>query len=75
MYRKPRPRQETCFIPGSLSDYVPEDHILKRVHAVLDLSWLAEEVKDLYAEGGWPCIRSRAHGARDAGWLLSWGGA
>ncbi len=56
MYRKPRPRQETCFIPGSLSDYVPEDHILKRVHAVLDLSWLAEEVKDLYAEGGWPCI-------------------
>ena len=47
MYRRPRPRQETCFIPGSLSDYVPEEHLLKRVPAVLDLSWLAEEVKEL----------------------------
>ena len=45
MYRKPRPRQETCFLPGTLSDYVPEDHILKQVHAVLDLSWLAEDVR------------------------------
>jgi transposase len=56
MYRKPGPRQETCFIPGSLTDYVPEEHILKQVHAVLDLSWLAEEVQDLYAEVGRPCL-------------------
>jgi len=57
MYRKPRPRQESCFIPGTLSQYIPEDHILKRVHAVLDLSWLGEEVKALYSEdNGRPCI-------------------
>jgi len=47
MYCRPRPRQETCFIPGSLSDYVPEEHLLKRVPAVLDLGWVAEEVKEL----------------------------
>ena len=56
MYRKQQPQQETCFIPGSLSDYVPEDHILKRVNAVLDLRWLEAEVRDLYAAEGRPCI-------------------
>jgi transposase len=57
MYRRRSARQESCFIPGSLSDYVPEDHILRRVHAVLDLSWLGEEVRELYAEEvGRPCI-------------------
>jgi transposase len=57
MYRRRSARQESCFIPGSLTDYVPEDHLLKRVHAVLDLSWLAEEVRELYAEEvGRPCI-------------------
>ena len=57
MYRKPTSRQATCFIPGTLADYIPADHLLKRVHAVLDLSWLAEEVKGLYTEAtGRPCI-------------------
>jgi len=40
--------QQALFIPGSLKDYVPEDHILKRVNNVLDLSWLREEVTDCY---------------------------
>jgi len=57
MYRKPRPRQATCFISGTLSQYIPDDHILKRVEAVLDLSWLGDEVKELYSEdNGRPCI-------------------
>ncbi len=56
MYKKPPARQETCFIPGSLSDYVPQDHILRLVHAVLDLSWLEQEVKDAYAPVGRGCI-------------------
>jgi len=38
MYRTPTPRQASCFIPGSLTDYIPEDHILRRVHAVLNLA-------------------------------------
>jgi transposase len=57
MYRRKKTPQETCFIPGSLSDYIPEDHILKRVQAVLDLGWLEEEVRGLYTESnGRPCI-------------------
>lgn len=57
MYRRKQPQQETCFIPGSLSDYIPEEHILKRVNALLDLRWLEEEVRGLYAEAnGRPCI-------------------
>jgi len=57
MYRRQEPKQETFFIPGSLSDYVPEDHILRRVDAVLDFSWLEGEVRGYYAERtGRPCI-------------------
>ena len=57
MYQDKKPRQEICFIPGSLSDYIPEDHILRRVDAVLDLRFLRDEVKDLYSSWrGRPCI-------------------
>ena len=41
--------QETLFIAGSISDFIPEDHILKRVHKVLDLSWLRGEVAACYS--------------------------
>ena len=56
-FRKKRARQEALFIPGNLSDFIPEDHILKRVDKVLDLSWVDDEVKGLYSESsGRPCI-------------------
>lgn len=42
--------QEDLFVAGPLSDLIPDDHILKRVDKVLDLSWLREEVRDLYDE-------------------------
>jgi hypothetical protein len=32
--------QEELFVAGSLSSLIPEDHILKQVDKVLDLSWL-----------------------------------
>jgi len=41
-------RQEELFVAGTLSSLIPDDHILKMVDKVLDLSWLREEVKDLY---------------------------
>lgn len=57
MYRRQNPRQPSCFIPGDLGDWVPEDHILRCVDKVLDLSWLEDEVKDLYDQSrGRPCI-------------------
>lgn len=40
--------QEDLFVAGPLSSLVPDDHILKRVDAILDLSWLPELVKDTY---------------------------
>jgi transposase len=42
--------QEDIFIACSLRDLIPDDHILKQVDAVLDLSWLRDEVRDLYDE-------------------------
>jgi transposase len=39
---------------GSLRDLVPDDHVLGKVDRVLDLSWLHEEVAELYATGFGP---------------------
>ncbi len=36
--------QEDLFVAGPLSSLIPEDHILKQVDKVLDLSWLRKEV-------------------------------
>ncbi len=53
--------QEDLFVAGPLSSLIPEDHILKQVDKVLDLSWLREEVKDLYCmDNGRPGIDPEA---------------
>jgi len=40
--------QEELFVACFLRELIPEDHILRRVKRVLDLSWLREEVRELY---------------------------
>ena len=45
-----RSQGELFFITGSLGDLVPDEHVLKRVDAVLDLCWLREDVRDCYDE-------------------------
>ncbi|MHC4704952.1 MAG: IS1182 family transposase [Planctomycetota bacterium] len=40
--------QEDLFVAGPLSELIPEDHILKQVDRVLDLSWLRDEVRECY---------------------------
>ena len=40
--------QEDLFVAGPLSSLIPDDHILKRVDKIMNLSWLRDEVKDLY---------------------------
>lgn len=40
--------QEDLFVAGPLSSLIPEDHILKRVDAILDLSWLPELIREVY---------------------------
>jgi len=53
--------QEDLFVAGPLRDLVPEDHILKQVDRVLDLSWLRDEVKETYNESlGRPSIAPEA---------------
>jgi len=41
--------QEDLFVAASLSSLIPDDHILKRVDKILDLSWLRREVADDYS--------------------------
>ena len=45
--RKERDQLE-LFITGSLRQLIPDDHILCKVNRVLDLSWLRQEVAELY---------------------------
>ena len=53
--------QEDLFVACSLRDLVTDDHILKRVDKVLDLSWLRDEVKDCYcSDNGRPGIDPEA---------------
>ena len=53
--------QEDLFVAGPLSSLIPEDHILRQVDKVLDLSWLREEVEDLYCcDNGRPGIDPEA---------------
>ena len=53
--------QRTLFIAGDLADFIPDDHILKRVHKVLDLSWLRQAVAGSYClDNGRPGIDPEA---------------
>jgi len=53
--------QEDLFVAGPLSSLIPDDHILKLVDHILDLSWLRDEVKDLYcSDNGRPGIDPEA---------------
>ena len=46
---------------GSIRDLLPDDHVLVRVDAVLDLSWLHGMVEGLYADGfGRPGVEPEA---------------
>jgi transposase len=53
--------QEDLFVAAPLSSLVPDDHILKQVDRVLDLSWLREAVASVYCEAkGRPSIDPEA---------------
>ena len=36
------------FVPGDLTDFIPKDHLLRRVKRALDLSWVTDLVRDAY---------------------------
>lgn len=49
--------QELIFLPCPLVELIPDDHILARVNAILDLGWLRDAVAECYdPRGGRPSI-------------------
>ncbi len=42
--------QEDLFVAVPLSQLVPDEHLLRRVDAVLDLSWIHDEVRHCYCQ-------------------------
>jgi transposase len=56
MMGEPVGRQERLFYEFDLEDVVPGDHLLRKIDAVLDLSWLRGELKPHYSHLGCPSI-------------------
>ncbi len=56
MMGAPVGRQDRLFYEFDLEDMVPSDHLLRRIDAVLDLSWLRDELEAHYSHLGCPSI-------------------
>jgi len=56
MMGEPVGRQDRLFYEFDLEDVVPPDHLLRKIDAVLDLSWLRGELKAHYSDIGRPSI-------------------
>ncbi len=56
MMGEPVGRQDRLFYEFDLEDVVPGDHLLRRIDAVLDLSWLRGEMKPYYSHLGCPSV-------------------
>lgn len=50
MQSKRERRQDELFIASSLSALIPDDHILKRVDRILNLSWIHDAVRGCYCQ-------------------------
>ena len=49
-------QQDRLFYEFDLDDRVPADHLLRRIDAVLDLSWLRAELAPYYSHTGCPSV-------------------
>ena len=56
MMGEPAGRQDRLFYEFDLEDMVPGDHLLRRIDAALNLSWLRGEIKAHYSHLGCPSI-------------------
>ena len=48
--------QDRLFYEFNIEDVVPEDHLLRKIDAVLDLCWLRSELSSYYSHTGCPSI-------------------
>lgn len=51
MMGAPVGRQDRLFYEFDLEEMVPADHLLRKIDAVLDLSWLRRELSPYYSHG------------------------
>ena len=49
-------RQDRLFYEFNLEDLIPFDHLLRRIDAVLDLSWLRSDLAPFYSHTGCPSV-------------------
>jgi transposase len=56
MMGDPVGRQDRLFYEFDLDDMVPDDHLLRRIDRVLDVSWLRDEMKPHYSHTGCPSV-------------------
>ena len=56
MMGAPVGRQDRLFYEFDLEDVVPAEHLLRRIDAGLDLSWLRDEMKPHYSHLGCPSV-------------------
>ena len=56
MMGEPVDRQERLFYEFDLEEMVPSDHLLRKIDAVFDLSWLRGEMKPHYSHLGCPSV-------------------
>jgi transposase len=56
MMGEPVGRQDRLFYEFDLEEVVPGDHLLRRIDAALDLSWLREEMAPHYSHLGCPSV-------------------
>ncbi len=56
MMGAPVGRQDRLFYEFDLEEMVPSDHFLRKIDAVLDLSWLRAELAPYYSHLGCPSV-------------------
>ena len=56
MLGEPVGQQDRFFYEFNLEEMVPSDHLLRKIDAVLDLSWLRGELKAYYSHTGRPSV-------------------
>ncbi|HEX2366424.1 MAG TPA: IS5/IS1182 family transposase, partial [Bradyrhizobium sp.] len=49
-------RQDRLFYAFNLEERIPDDHLLRRIDAVLDLSWLRADLAPFYSHTGCPSV-------------------
>ena len=49
-------RQDRLFYEFDLEERIPNDHLLRRIDAVLDLSWLRADLAPFYSHTGCPSV-------------------